>query len=145
LAQIEESSLLLRQIDAVLQSAGWKRVKPLLPSVTSILVFGKDVDFAVPSSLLDGIHVAAKSSSGQISSNGTPVSCRDIGSAPFLATAPPPVKAAITLEFCLSSHLSPSQEYIPIGFDGMSPTVIEINVGKKPITTKQIESRQTSH
>lgn len=52
----EESVSFLKQIDSVLQSAGWKRVKPDQTPVMGINVFG-DNDFRVTIGILKGIKV----------------------------------------------------------------------------------------
>lgn len=119
--QDEESITLLRAIDAVLQSAGWKRTKPP-GGFPAINVFGKDLDFAVPLALNTGIQVSVDS----------PDSLAVLQSHPIGQLAQY-VRAAIALNLSLSSNMYPAQEPTKlVNVEPGSSEIIRIAVGKKP-------------
>jgi hypothetical protein len=117
----EESLLLLKGLNDVLQRAGWKRVKP--PSAyPAIDVFGKDEPFAVPTALTNGISISVDS-------------VQDVSVLRSLPDdkLPMTLRAAGALYFALSSSFSPPEEHPRIVnvVKGESKTV-RIDVGKKP-------------
>ncbi|MGB9408963.1 MAG: hypothetical protein WCA89_15620 [Terracidiphilus sp.] len=120
-AEDEESINLLKEIDSVLQLAGWKRVKPP-GGFPAINVYGKDVDFSVVVSLQTGVHLSVDSSESLASLTSMPNK-----------SLPTHIWAAETLSLVLSPHLSPSQEgIIQVNVEHGTSTTVRIAVGKKP-------------
>ncbi len=118
----QESIELLKELDSVLQRAGWKRTKPP-GGYPAINVYGKDVDLAVPSSLTTGVNVSVDS----------------LEALAVLQSRPPDklpqlIRAAIALNLGLYSSLAPTQDTLnkPVDVEPGSSTVIRIAVGKKP-------------
>jgi hypothetical protein len=119
----EESINLLRQFDTILQSAGWKRVKPgrAFPAIN---VFGSEVDFSVASALTTGIQISVNS----------PESLAVLQARPN-ETLPAFIRAAITLDLGITKNLLPPQEKNggpKVNVESGDSTVIRISVGKKP-------------
>lgn len=114
----EESINLLKEIGALLQRAGWKRGKPV-GGFPAINVFGKEVDFSVPVSLLTGVSISIDSPNGSLQSL-------------TIATMPQYARAAVALNLSLSFNLSPPQESSgKVNTELGDSTVVRINVGKK--------------
>jgi hypothetical protein len=119
-----ESIDLLKQIDAVLKRAEWKRVGAGA-TFPSIVVYGKNSPdtLAVTSGLGTGIEVSVDFSEPYSSIQSLP-----------LDKMPPVLKAALTLNLALFNSISPRQEgtaktvNVPLG---TSP-IVRIDVGKKP-------------
>jgi hypothetical protein len=113
----------LKELDGVLMSAGWKRVKPP-GGFPAINVFGKDVEFSVPVCISTGILVSVDSEQSVASLQAL-----------SLAAMPMYARAAITLNLNLPSHLSPSHADNVVKtvevLSGTSKTV-RLSVGKKP-------------
>jgi len=119
--QEEECTNLLKEIDAMLQNAGWKRVKP--PSgFPAINIYGNEADFAVTLSLTSGIRISIDSSD--------PSKTRSLQ----IKDLPQPVRAAITLNLDIFSNLSPQEigEH-KVGIDKGTSSVVRISVGQKPL------------
>ena len=117
----EESILLLRSIDDVLQRAGWKRGKSV-PGFPGVNVFGSDNPYGVPSALTNGIRISVDWPEGLSPLESLPVD-----------KLPMPVSAAVFLYRSVLSHISPAEEhpYLVDVQKGQSKT-IRISVGKKP-------------
>lgn len=118
----EESINLLKQIDAILQKAGWKRGKPI-GGFPAINVFGNETNFAVPVALASGVLVSIDSSEPIEAFKARPI-----------AELPSFARAAIVLDRSISDNLFPPQENIEAKVhvtSGVSTTV-RISVGKKP-------------
>jgi hypothetical protein len=122
----EESVLLLRSINDVLQRAGWKRGKAL-GGFPAINVFGNDEPFSVPEALNSGIRISVDSP-------------EDIS---VLKSLPPdklpmPVRAAVALDIALSSSLSPREDiehpYLVnlVNVGKAESKTVRISIGKKP-------------
>jgi hypothetical protein len=118
----DESIDLLRQLDGVLQLAGWKRVAPggaiVLPHV-----LGKDVDFGVPPGTGRGVSVSVDSLESVASLQSHP-----------LALLPTLIRAAVALNNNISASLVPSQKGIhdTVEVESGNSTTVRISVGKKP-------------
>lgn len=117
----EESINLLKQLDSILHSAGWIRVKPP-HAYPAINVYGKQQDFAVASGLSSSIKISVDSEVPLITLQAAPAD-----------KLPAPAGAAVTLAMVLTASLSPSQE------DGVKANVepgksmtVRIEVGRKP-------------
>jgi hypothetical protein len=118
--QEEECINLLKSIDALLQSAGWKRTKPP-HGFPSINVYGSDADFAVTVALTTGIHVSCDAEE--------PLATFQ----PLTSDQwPQLVRTAVVLNLSLSSNISPPQEAIKVDVQQGTSPVIRISVGKKP-------------
>jgi hypothetical protein len=121
--QDNDSIMALKELDGVLMSAGWKRVKPP-GGFPAINVFGKDVEFSVPVCISTGILVSVDSEQSVASLQAL-----------SLAAMPMYARAAITLNLNLPSHLSPSHADNVVKtvevLSGTSKTV-RLSVGKKP-------------
>lgn len=119
--QDEESINFLKEIDSLLQRAGWKRVKPS-GGPPAINVFGKDVDFSVTVALKSGIAISVDSSQPVATLQALPVE-----------KLPPSVKAAIALNLTLFPDFSPPQEGDhQVDVQSGNSGVVRISVGKKP-------------
>jgi hypothetical protein len=117
----EESINLLREIDSALQLAGWNRVKPPT-GFPSIMVYGKDVDFPVVSSLQTGLLIVINSPETLPALMAVPDDRK-----------PEYIKAAGTLSLTLSSHLSPPQvRVISVDVEPGTSSTVQIIIGKKP-------------
>lgn len=121
--QDEDSILLLRAIDDVLQKAGWKRGKSV-PGFPGINPYGKDVpDFAVPIGFGTGVRV---STDAPMLIDFNKVQISDL---------PLHIQAAGTLKFALGQCISPldanSTGKLAEVEQGTS-TIVRIAVGKKP-------------
>jgi hypothetical protein len=114
----EESINLLKQIDNVLQSAEWKRVKP--PNgFPAISVYGKEQELSVPASLVTGVQVSVDSPDKKATESLA------------IENLPPYIKAAVTFNLNLS-NLAPPQDARKVGMDLGSSSIVRIAVGKKP-------------
>jgi len=119
----DESIQLLKQVDSVLQRAGWKRTKPG-GGYPAINVFGKEVDFAVPAALTSGIQISVDSSESVTALQSLP-----------LEKMPELVRAAIALNLTISSNLFPAEEHAAAKTVDVQPgasVAIRIAIGKKP-------------
>lgn len=122
-SQDDESIRFLRILDAALQGAGWKRVKPPPSGFSAINVYGSAVDFAVPVGFGTGVSISTESRESISSLKALQV-----------AKLPPHVQAAVVLNKALFESISPSEliKRVPLVVvrDGDS-TVVDIAVGKK--------------
>jgi hypothetical protein len=117
----EESITLLKQLDSILLSVGWTRVKP--PNgFPAINVYGPEQDFAVASSLSSGIKISVDSEESLAALQAVPVE-----------QLPAPVGAAAKLASELTAGLAPAQD------DGVRANVqagksltVRIEIGRKP-------------
>ena len=119
----EESIGLLRQVDALLHSAGWKRVKPA-HAFPSINVYGDQVDFSVPSALTSGLQISINSSESLAALQARP-----------MGTLPGYIRAAIALNLNLAENLFPPQEENGgprVNVESGDSSIVRISVGKKP-------------
>jgi hypothetical protein len=117
----EESINLLKQLDGILLSAGWIRVKPP-HAFPAINVYGKEQDFAVASGLRSGIKVFVDSDTPFAALQATPVD-----------KLPPPTGAAVVLALELTSSLAPPQEDgIKTNVDPGKSMTVRIEIGRKP-------------
>jgi hypothetical protein len=116
-----ESINLLIEIDKTLTLAGWKRVAPP-HGFPAINIYGKDVDFAVASSLEDGTRVTIESQSSAESLQSSPAFMR-----------PSNVNAGLALNVALSEGITPPQKSAdgPVHVDKGDSKVVVIMVGKK--------------
>jgi hypothetical protein len=117
----EESLLLLKIIDDVLQRSGWKRGKPV-GGFPAINVFGPENPYGVPAALTDGIRISADSPEETLE-------LQALG----LEKLRSPVKESVFLNLSLSSVLLPPEQPAPLVnvVKGSSKTV-RISIGKKP-------------
>jgi hypothetical protein len=112
---------LLISLDSVLQSAGWKRGKPI-QGFPSIMVFGKDNPYSVPVALTDGIRISVQSS--------IDLSTLRVIPERFL---PVPAGAAKSLYVSLLSSLRPTEENpARINVEKGESKTVSISIGKKP-------------
>lgn len=119
--QDEESLNLLKAIDGVLQSAGWKRTKPP-GGFPAINVFGRDTDFSVPVSLSTDIKISVDSPESLAVLQALPID-----------KLPPPLGAAVTLDHLLFPNLSPQEDGVhQIEVLPGAASAIRIAIGKKP-------------
>lgn len=117
----EESITLLKQLDSILLSAGWTRVKPP-HAFPAINVYGQEQDFAVASSLSSSIKISVDSEISFATLQATPVE-----------QLPAPAGAAVVLAMELTANLAPPQD------DGVRANVqpgksmtVRIEIGRKP-------------
>jgi hypothetical protein len=117
----EESITLLKQLDSILLSAGWKRVKPP-HAYPAINVYGQEQDFAVASGLGSSMKISVDSEISLTTLQTTPV-----------GQLPAPAGAAVVLAMELTASLAPPQD------DGVKANVqpgksmtVRIEVGRKP-------------
>ncbi len=117
----EESINLLKQLDSILLSAGWTRVKPP-HAYPAINVYGQQQDFAVPSGLGSSIRISVDSDTPLATLQATPVD-----------KLPAPASAAVVLAMELTASLAPPQD------DGIKANVqsgksmtVRIEIGRKP-------------
>jgi hypothetical protein len=121
----EESINLLKQVDAVLQSAGWKRQDSAGPAgVPTIGVSLGDGELHAPPSLITGIQISISSAESEETLRSKP-----------LAELPAFMRAAILLYRSLSVSISPKQEspnrqFVNVTRGGL--TSVQIDIGKKP-------------
>lgn len=120
----EDSIALLKQIDSVLQLAGWKRVKPNPAPVIVLNVYGKEQDFGVAPGTSTGVGV-------EVDSTESIDSLRSTSSDRWPTT----VRAAGLLKNNLAAFISPVDEgnvqkelVVTTG----SSVVVRISIGKKP-------------
>jgi hypothetical protein len=117
----EESITLLKQLDSILLSAGWTRVKPP-HAYPAINVYGQEQDFAVPSALTSGIKISVDSEKSLATLQAT-----------LVGNLPAPAGAAVALALELTTSLIPPQD------DGVKANVqagksmtVRIEIGRKP-------------
>ena len=117
-----ESIDLLKSVDDVLRRAGWKRTKPP-GGFPAINVYGKDQEFAVPSSLSTGVRMSADSQEELSALQALPVD-----------KLPLPVGAAVSLYFGLSSSIVPrnTENLRPVNMVKGDSKTVRIEIGKKP-------------
>jgi hypothetical protein len=119
----QEALQLLKSVDDVLQKAGWKRGKSL-GGFPAINVFGRDDPYAVPVALNNGIRISVDWSEGLHALQSVPVD-----------KLPTPVKAAVVLNFALSSNLFPPEDLehpFPVDVIKGESKTVRIAIGKKP-------------
>ena len=120
--QDPDSMDLLKELDGVLQKAGWKKVKGPggFPAVN---VYGKEDGFAVPIGFAVGLQVSVDSSESIATLRALPIE-----------KLPPPVKAAAVLMLSLSSQISPSspENVKPVDVQPGASLTVRLSVGKKP-------------
>lgn len=118
----EESIGLLKQIDSVLQLAGWKRIKPE-GAIVIPHVLGKDVDFAVPPGTGTGVSVSVDSLDSVASLRSRPRALQSTS-----------LKAALAFRDNISSSLVPPQQggvNKDVIVESGSSKTVRIFVGKK--------------
>ncbi|MHB8216893.1 MAG: hypothetical protein ACYDDS_12525 [Candidatus Sulfotelmatobacter sp.] len=119
----EESTLLLRQIDGVLQSAEWERVQPPSPFPPAFTISIGNISIAVSHRIDTGVKITVESTESVASLQSLP-----------LDKSPPYIQAATALRGNLIPRIFPPQNGIAdaIGvLSGNEPFVL-ITVGKKP-------------
>jgi hypothetical protein len=117
----EESVTLLKQLDSILLSAGWMRVKPP-HAYPAINVYGKEQDFAVASGLSSGIKISVDSETSLGTLQATPV-----------GQLPAPVGAAVALAMELTAGLAPPQDNgISANVQPGQSVTVRIEIGRKP-------------
>lgn len=119
--QDEESINLLKSVDAMLQAAGWKRVKAP-KGFPAIDIYGKDADLVVTSSLINGVKVHVES----------PIALKGL-QATAVDKLPAQVRAGIALDNGLINCVSPPPDALMTSLDvepGTTTTVF-IDIGKK--------------
>jgi hypothetical protein len=117
----EESIVLLRQLDGILLSAGWTRVKPP-HAYPAINVYGQDQDFAVASGLSSNIKISVDSEIPLATLQAIPV-----------AQLPAPVGAAVALAMELTASLVPPQEGgVKANVETGKSMIVRIEIGRKP-------------
>jgi hypothetical protein len=120
----EECFTLVSDIDELLKSAGWKRVKgpPLRIGIAQFKIHG-DKDFGVDDSVSIGIGVAVETPNGMESLKGL----RD-------DQLPEHIRAAVVLNRVLALNVSPSENTGKlVGVDTGTSTAVKIDVGRKPL------------
>lgn len=117
----EESINLLKQLDSILLSSGWKRVKPP-HAYPAINVYGNEQDFAVATALASGIKISVDSSQLLAALQATPI-----------GKLPPPVGAATELAIGLTASLAPPQDGdIKVNVTAGTSMTVRIDIGRKP-------------
>jgi len=122
----DEPIQLLKQIDGILQNAGWKRVKPPA-GFPAINVFGSEVDFAVAIAIPSGLRISVDATEPLATLQSLPSE-----------KWPPLVTGAVALNLTLTSNLSPPREKQEgpnmnlVDVRPGSSTTIRISVGVKP-------------
>jgi hypothetical protein len=117
----EESITLLKQLDSILHSAGWTRVKPP-HAYPAINVYGQEQDFAVASSLSSSIKVSVDSELSLATLQATPV-----------GQLPAPAGAAVVLAVELTASLAPPQDDgVKANVQPGKSTTVRIEIGRKP-------------
>jgi hypothetical protein len=117
----EESINLLKQLDSILLSAGWIRVKPA-HAYPAINVYGQQQDFAVASGLGSSIKISVDSEKPLATLQTIPVN-----------KLPAPAGAAVILAMELTSGLAPPQDGgIKVNVESGKSMVVRIEVGRKP-------------
>jgi hypothetical protein len=122
----KECDDLLKLVDGVLQTAEWRRIKPVFINGTpAINVFGASIDFSVPVSLSPGIGISIDSRVGLSALQALPENMM-----PLL------VRAAVALRGEIISNLLPHAAQEDVGMidvaEGDSKT-IRIGIGRKPL------------
>jgi len=117
----EESITLLKQLDELLTSCGWVRIKPP-HAYPAINVYGQEQDFAVASGLTSSVILFVNS---------------DIPLAELKAMSddklPAPTGAAAALAVALGNNLNPPQEGgVKTSVDPGNSPIVRISVGRKP-------------
>jgi hypothetical protein len=117
----EESIVLLKQLDSILLSAGWTRVKPP-HAYPAINVYGQEQDFAVASGLRSGIKISVDSENSLATLQATPVE-----------KLPAPAGAAVVLAMELTSSLIPPQDDgVKANVEAGKSMAVRIEIGRKP-------------
>jgi hypothetical protein len=115
---------LVSDIDELLKSAEWKRIKgPVMAiGLEQILIHG-DKDFAVNKSLSTGISISVE----------TPIPLESVKALPD-DQVPEHLRAAIALNQVLASNVSPPENTSRlVGVDTGPSTAVRIDVGRKPL------------
>jgi hypothetical protein len=117
----EESITLLKQLDELLTSCGWVRIKPP-HGFPAINIYGSEQDFAVASGLTSRVSISVNS---------------DIPLADLKAMSddnlPAPTGAAAALAVALGTNLNPPQEGgVKTSVDPGNSPIVRISVGRKP-------------
>lgn len=117
----EESINLLKQLDSILLSAGWTRVKPP-HAYPAINVYGQEQDFAVASGLRSGIKISVDSETPLATLQATPVD-----------KLPAPAGAAVVLAMKLTASLLPPQDDgVKANVEAGKSMTVRIEIGRKP-------------
>jgi hypothetical protein len=112
---------LLKQIDSALSIAGWKRGKAP-GGFPALNVYGRDVDFAVPTTVMTGIQVSVDSTESLETLKAFAVD-----------KLPSPVKTAVILKLALDPNLSPAETNPKlVDVEPGTSTTVRVVVGKKP-------------
>lgn len=110
---------LLKDIDAVLQLAGWKRA-PAVNGFPSVKIYGND-EVVVPEALKEGITVATTSPKASEITKSS------------IEQLPQHIRAAVALNTTLSSNVSPAENTGRlVDVEEGTSTVVRIAVGRKP-------------
>ncbi len=121
----EEALTLLKQLDVVLQSAGWRRLDSAGPSgIPTISIPLTDRKLSVVPSLITGVQISASS-----------IESEEILRSKSLAELPTYIRAGILLNATLAANIAPKQELPNRQFVNVKPgglTAVQIDVGKKP-------------
>jgi hypothetical protein len=117
----EESITLLKQLDSILLSVGWTRVKPP-HAYPAINVYGQEQDFAVPSGLSSGIKISVDSENPLATLQAIPI-----------GDLPAPAGAAVVLAMELTASLIPPQDDgVKVNVDAGKSVTVRIGIGRKP-------------
>jgi hypothetical protein len=115
----EECFSLLKDIDAVLQLAGWKRAKSV-GGFPAVKIYGTD-EVVVPESLIPGIMISVDAPK--------PSSTLNLR----IEQMPQYVRAAVTLNMVLATNVSPLENTKrKVDIEEGTSTVIRVTVGRKP-------------
>jgi hypothetical protein len=120
----EECFHLVSDIDELLKSAGWKRVKgpPMRIGITQFIM-NRDKDFTVDESVATGIGISAETPGGFESIKALPP-----------GQVAEHIRAAIALNQVLALSVSPSENTGKLtGIDTGTSTVVWIDIGRKPL------------
>jgi hypothetical protein len=120
----EESINLLKQIDDILQHAGWKRAQPSNPNPPAINVPRPNGNITVTDGLINGVEVSVEYTE----------SVEHLQSL-LAADIPAYVRAGVALNLSFSSNLSPVPDETykkKVNVVSGKETFVRISVGKKP-------------